>query len=135
MTSSKLSISKVTANTPDEIEIIQEFAPVSFNELLDTSFEKLVSLSFNPVSNVSECSQHEESEKATETKDDEKLSCSNSKPREFYILRHRITAIGIVVAYDGGYIIFRSNDTISIENEMFDEEKIFSLIYTVKKIG
>ena len=132
MTFSKLSISRVTANTPDEIEIIEEFAPVSFHELLDTSFEKLVSLSFNPVSNVSECSQDE---KAKETKDEEKLSYSNSTPREFYILRHRITAIGIVVAYDRGYIIFRSNDTISIENEMFDEEKIFSLIYTVKKVS
>lgn len=132
MTFSKLSISRVTANTPDEIEIIEEFAPVSFHELLDTSFEKLVSLSFNPVSNVSECSQDE---KAKETKDEKKLSYSNSTPREFYILRHRITAIGIVVAYDRGYIIFRSNDTISIENEMFDEEKIFSLIYTVKKVS
>ena len=132
MTLSKLSISKVTANTPDEIEIIEEFAPVSFKELIATSYDKLVSLSFNPVSNVSECSQDE---KAKETKDEKKLSYSNSTPREFYILRHRITAIGIVVAYDRGYIIFRSNDTISIENEMFDEEKIFSLIYTVKKVG
>lgn len=143
MTSSKFSVCKASVNDFDDIKTIEEFVPIPIQEITSISFEKLVSISFTPNSGAeeestsSEVKIESESEVEAEVNVESESEDSNTNlvPNAIYILRHRFMAIGVVVVYDENFIIFRTNDTISIANDVFDKEKIFPLLYTVRKVS